>query len=124
ASTPPPDGYAMGIISAGFPPQAVLRGRSLNFDPIEGFAFVTLLCGYPMVYAAAPGSPIASFKDLIDRAKAAPGRITYTINAPGSIYHVLTKWIEIESGTTMTPISYPGTSPALTNAPPGRGQWH
>jgi tripartite-type tricarboxylate transporter receptor subunit TctC len=115
-----PDGYTIGIISAGFPPQAVLRGKSLNFDPIEGFSFVTLLCGYPMVYAVAPGSPIASFKDLIDRAKAAPGRITYTINAPGSIYHVLTKWIEIESGTSMTPISYRGTSQALTDVLAGR----
>jgi tripartite-type tricarboxylate transporter receptor subunit TctC len=98
----------------------VLRGKSLNFDPIEGFSFVTLLCGYPMVYAVAPNSPIASFKDLIERAKAAPGRITYTINAPGSIYHVLTKWIEIESGTSMTPISYRGTSQALTDVLAGR----
>jgi tripartite-type tricarboxylate transporter receptor subunit TctC len=115
-----PDGTTMGIISAGFPPQAVLRGKSLNFDPVEGFAFVTMLCGYPMVYAVAPNSPIASFKDLIARAKAEPGRITYTINAPGSIYHVLTKWIEIESGTSMTPISYRGTSQALTDVLAGR----
>jgi tripartite-type tricarboxylate transporter receptor subunit TctC len=115
-----PDGYSMGILSAGFPPQAVLRKNSLNFDPIEGFSFVTMLCGYPMVYAVAPGSPIASFKDLIDRAKAAPGRITYTINAPGSIYHVLTKWIEIETGTSMTPISYRGTAQALTDVLAGR----
>jgi len=115
-----PDGYTMGILSAGFPPQAVLRKNSLNFDPIEGFAFVTMLCGYPMVYAVAPGSPIASFKDLIARAKAAPGRITYTINAPGSIYHVLTKWIEIETGTSMTPVSYRGSSQALTDVLAGR----
>ena len=115
-----PDGNTMGIISAGFPPQAVLRQKTLNFDPVEGFSFVTMLCGYPMVYAVAPGSPIASFKDLIARAKAAPGRVTYTINAPGSIYHVLTKWIEIESGTSMTPISYRGTSQALTDVLAGR----
>jgi tripartite-type tricarboxylate transporter receptor subunit TctC len=119
-SKSPPDGNTMGIISAGFPPQAVLRQKTLNFDPVEGFSFVTMLCGYPMVYAVAPGSPIASFKDLIARAKAAPGRITYTINAPGSIYHVLTKWIEIESGTSMTPISYRGTSQAMTDVLAGR----
>lgn len=115
-----PDGYTMGILTAGFPPQAVLRKKSLNFDPIEGFSFVTLLCGYPMVYAVAPGSPITSFKYLIDRAKAVPGRLTYTINAPGSIYHVLTKWIEMESGASMTPISYRGTSQALTDVLAGR----
>jgi tripartite-type tricarboxylate transporter receptor subunit TctC len=115
-----PDGYTMGILTAGFPPQAVLRRKTLPFDPVEGFSFVTMLCGYPMVYAVAPNSPIASFRDLIDRAKADPGRITYTINAPGSIYHVLTKWMEIESGTSMTAISYRGTSQALTDVLAGR----
>ena len=115
-----PDGYTLGVITAGFPPQAVLRKKTLVYDPVEGFAFVTILCGYPMVYAVAPGSPIASFRDLIDRARVAPGRITYTINAPGSIYHVLTKWIELEAGVTMTAVSYRGTSQALTDVLAGR----
>jgi len=115
-----PDGYTMGVITAGFPPQAVLRRKSLPYDPVGGFAFVSMLCGYPMVYAVAPGSPIASFRDLVDRAKASPGRITYTINAPGSIYHVLTKWIEIASGIELTAISYRGTAQALTDVLAGR----
>jgi len=115
-----PDGYTMGILTAGFPPQAALRRKSLAYDPVDGFSFVTMLCGYPMVYAVAPDSPIKSFKDLLDRAKAAPGRITYTINALGSIYHVLTKWIEIESGALMTPVSYRGTAQALTDVVSGR----
>ncbi|HEX4555853.1 MAG TPA: tripartite tricarboxylate transporter substrate-binding protein, partial [Xanthobacteraceae bacterium] len=112
--------YTMGILTAGFPPQAALRRKSLAYDPVEGFSFVTILCGYPMVYAVAPDSPITSFKDLLDRARAAPGRITYTINALGSIYHVLTKWIEIESGALMTPVSYRGTAQALTDVVSGR----
>ena len=115
-----PDGYTMGILTAGFPPQAALRRKSLAYDLVEGFSFVTMLCGYPMVYAVAPDSPIKSFKDLLERAKAAPGRITYTINALGSIYHVLTKWIEIESGALMTPVSYRGTAQALTDVVSGR----
>jgi tripartite-type tricarboxylate transporter receptor subunit TctC len=114
------DGYVMGIVTAGYPPQAVLRRKSLTYDPVKGFAFVSILCGYPMVYAVAPGSPIKSFKDLVDRAKAAPGRLTYTINAPASIYDVLTKWIGLETGTSMTPISYRGTATALTDVIAGR----
>jgi tripartite-type tricarboxylate transporter receptor subunit TctC len=115
-----PDGYTMGILTAGYPPQAALRRKSLNYDPVQGFAFVSMLCGYPMVYAVAPGSPIQSFKDLIERAKAAPGHITYTINAPASIYDVLTKWIGLETGTSMTAISYRGTANALTDVIAGR----
>ncbi len=118
-SKSPPDGHTMGILTAGFPPQAALR-RNLSYDPVNGFSFVTLLCGYPMVYAVAPDSPIRSFADLLAQAKAAPGRITYTINALGSIYHVLTKWIELESGALMTPVSYRGTAQALTDVVSGR----
>src|SRR5215204_4048349 len=90
-----PDGYTMILLTAGYPPQMALR-KPQGFDPLEGFSFVTMVCGYPMVYAVAPDSPIKSLPDLIQRAKAAPGRFTYTINALGSIYHVLTKWIERE----------------------------
>ena len=114
-----PDGYTLGILTAGYPPQALLR-KNLQFDPIEGFSFVTMLCGYPMVYAVAPKSPITSFADLISRAKAKPGTITYSINAVGSIYHVLTKWIELESGTQMTAVPYRGTALALTDVLAGR----
>src|SRR5262249_4118750 len=64
-----PDGTTMGIISAGFPPQAVLRAKSLNFDPIEGFAFVTTLCGYPLGYPGPPHPPLSSLKDSIDPPK-------------------------------------------------------
>src|SRR5262249_26545180 len=116
----PGDGNTMGILTAGYPPQAALRAKSLPYDPIKGFAFVTLLCGYPMVYAVAPGSPIRSFEDMLARAKADPGRLPYTINSVGSIYHVLTRWIEMETGAQMTPVSYRGTAQALTDVVSGR----
>jgi tripartite-type tricarboxylate transporter receptor subunit TctC len=113
-----PDGYTFGMLTAGYPPQMVLRKAS--FDPLDGFSFVTTVCGYPMVYAVAPDSPIKSFPDLLERAKAQPGKLTYTINAVGSVYHLLTKWIEIESGAALTPIPYRGTAPAFTDVVAGR----
>jgi tripartite-type tricarboxylate transporter receptor subunit TctC len=117
-SRAPPDGTIALMMTAGYPPQMALR--NLGFDPIDGFSFVTLVCGYPMVYAVAPESPIKSFADLLARAKAKPGGVTYTITALGAIYHVLTKWIELESGTEMTPIPYRGTSLALQDVLGGR----
>jgi tripartite-type tricarboxylate transporter receptor subunit TctC len=119
-SKSPPDGYTLGILTAGFPPQAAMRRNTLQFDPIHGFEFITLLCGYPMAYVVAPDSPIQSFPDLLARAKMEPDKITYSITALGSIYHVLTKWIEIEAGVRMTPIPYRGTSLALSDVLSGR----
>lgn len=114
-----PDGYTMTMLTAGYPPQMAMR-KNPPFDPIQGFEFVTVVCGYPMVYAVAPNSPIASFADLLARAKANPGKITYTINAQGSIHHILTKWIETEAGVEMTAIPYRGAGPAFTDVVGGR----
>ena len=113
----PPDGYTMIMLTAGYPPQMVLR--KLGFDPLDGLAFVTLVCGYPMIYAVRPDSPLKSFPDLLQQAKARGG-ITYTINALGSIYHVLTRWIEMEAGIDMTPIPYRGTAAAVSDVLAGR----
>jgi tripartite-type tricarboxylate transporter receptor subunit TctC len=119
AANSAPDGHTLAMLTAGFPPQAALR-KNLTYDPLNGFSFVTLVCGYPMVYAVAPNSPIQSFQDLLHRAKAKPGELTYAINAFGSIYHILTKWIEIEAGVELTPIPYRGTAPAFTDVVAGR----
>jgi tripartite-type tricarboxylate transporter receptor subunit TctC len=117
-SRAPPDGTTALMMTAGYPPQMALR--NLGFHPLDGFSFVTLVCGYPMVYAVAPDSPIKSFPDLLAMAKANPGRVTYSITALGAIYHVLTKWIELESGTQMTPVPYRGTALALQDVLGGR----
>ena len=114
-----PDGSTIGIITSGFSGEVTLRPDP-SYDPIAGFSFVTMLCGYPLVYAVPVNSPIASFPDLIARAKASPGKITYTITGYGSGYHLLTKWIELESGTSMTAVPYRGISAGVIDVLDGR----
>ena len=114
-----PDGATMVMLTAGYPGRAALH-QGLAFDPLDGFSFVTLVCGYPFVYSVAPNSPIKSFADLLERAKAKPNTVTYTINAQGSIHHLLTAWIGMEAGVSMTPIPYRGAAPAITDVLGGR----
>jgi len=114
-----PDGHTMVMLTAGYPGRAALH-QGLAFDPLEGFSFISNVCGYPFVYSVAPDSPIKSFRDLLDRAKAKPEAITYTINAQGSIHHLLTTWIGMEAGAPMTPIPYRGAAPAITDVLGGR----
>src|SRR5215468_1366544 len=65
-----PDGYLLTMLTGTFSARAAVA-KSLPYDPIRDFAFITLVSGYPMVVATAPNSPITSFADLIARAKAA-----------------------------------------------------
>lgn len=114
-----PDGHTAVMLTAGYAGRAALH-QGLAFDPLDGLSFATGVCGYPMAYLVAPKSPIASFQDMLERAKAKPNALTYTINAQGSIHHLLTSWIGMEAGITMTPIPYRGAAPALTDVLGGR----
>lgn len=114
-----PDGHTMVMLTAGYTGRAALH-QGLAFDPLDGFSFISVVCGYPFVYSVAPNSPLQSFRDLLDRAKAKPDTLTYTINAQGSIHHLLTAWIGMEAGAPMIPIPYRGASPAITDVLGGR----
>jgi tripartite-type tricarboxylate transporter receptor subunit TctC len=115
----PPDGHNAVMLTAGYAGRAALH-QGLAFDPLDGLSFVTGVCGYPMVYLVAPNSPITSFQNMLERARAKPHALTYTINAMGSIHHLLTEWVSMEAGIKMTPIPYRGAAPALTDVLGGR----
>jgi tripartite-type tricarboxylate transporter receptor subunit TctC len=114
-----PDGHTFAMLTGGFSTQAAVM-KTLPYDPIRDFAFVSSLVAYPMFLLVAPSSPIASFKQLIDRAKAEPGKVNYGIIGGGSVYHLLGKWIENAAGIDMLPVPYRGTVPAFTDVVGGR----
>ena len=114
-----PDGHTLAMLTGGFTTQAAVM-KSLPYDPVRDFAFVTSVVAYPMFLLVAPNSPITSFQDLIDRARAAPGKVNYAIIGGGSVYHLLGKWIENRAGVEMTAVPYRGSVPAFTDVIGGR----
>ena len=114
-----PDGYNIVILTGGTPSQQALRPKQ-PYDLTTDLAMVTTLCAYPMVVAVTPKSPVKDFKDLIARAKANPGKLTYSMNAIGSLHHLLGEWINIEAGIDMQGIPYRGAPPAFMDVAAGR----
>jgi tripartite-type tricarboxylate transporter receptor subunit TctC len=114
-----PDGHTFAMLTGGFTTQAAVM-KSLPYDPVRDFAFVTTVVAYPMFLLVAPNSPITSFQALIDRAKAAPGKVSYAIIGGGSVYHLLGKWIENRAGIEMVPVPYRGSVAAFTDVIGGR----
>jgi tripartite-type tricarboxylate transporter receptor subunit TctC len=118
-SKSPPDGYVFTMLTGGFTTQAAVV-KTLPYDSVRDFAFVSSVVAYPMFLLVAPDSPIASFKDLIERAKAAPGKINYGIIGGGSVYQLLGKWIENAAAIDMLAVPYRGSVPAFTDMVGGR----
>src|SRR2546430_1304373 len=115
----PPDGYVVSMLTGAFSARAAVA-KSLPYDPIRDFAFISLVSGYPMVVATAPNSPINSFADLIARAKAAPFSVTYGMNLPGSVHHLTGELINVEAGTSLRGIPYRGNTQIVQDLLGGR----
>ena len=89
----PPDGTNMTMLTAGWASGAAVG--KFPFDRQSTFGFVTMVCAYPFVYAVPKDSPIKSFTDMLERAKAEPGKLTYVITSLGSVYHLIGKWVDM-----------------------------
>ena len=115
----PPDGHTMVLLSGAHPATAAVRLK-LPYDPVKDFAMVGTVASYPIVISVRPDSPIKSFPNLLARAKAAPGRLTYSMGSTGSLLHLLGEWISIEAGTSMVHVPFKGSGPALIELLGGR----
>ena len=115
----PPDGTTLAMLTGGFATQAAVL-KNLPYDPLKDFVFITSVVSYPIVYAVPPDSPIKSFKDMIERAKANPNKVSYGIVGAGTLYHLLGKWIDNQAGVEMNAVPYRGTALALQDVLGGR----
>jgi tripartite-type tricarboxylate transporter receptor subunit TctC len=113
-SKSPPDGHTLAMLTGGFSTQAAVM-KALPYHPVRDFAFVTTLVTYPFFIVVPPSSPLTSLGDLIARAKANPGKITYAIIGGGSVYHLLGKWIENRADISMVAVPYRGSPAAVTD---------
>jgi tripartite-type tricarboxylate transporter receptor subunit TctC len=114
-----PDGTTMVLLTGGHPGTAAVM-KQLPYDPVKDFGMVSVVIEYPMVIAVAPESPIKSFPDLIARAKAKPGQVSFSSAGPGSLHHLLGEWMNIEAGTQMLHVPFKGAAPAFTEVLGGR----
>src|SRR4029078_5808696 len=59
-------------------------------------------------------------KDMIERAKANPNKVSYGIVGAGTLYHLLGKWIDNQASVEMNAVPYRGTALALQDVLGGR----
>ncbi len=114
-----PDGYTMLIASM---PLAVNRFlfRSLNYDPVEDLAPVSLICEYPNIMAVPITSPARSVTDFIAYAKANKGKVTFASSGHGTSVHLSGELFKRMAGVEMLHVPYRGAGPALNDLLPGR----
>jgi tripartite-type tricarboxylate transporter receptor subunit TctC len=115
----PPDGYTLLLATAGHSTVAAIR-KDLPFDAVKDFAWITTVTTYPFAIATAADSSIKSLDDLVQKAKAAPGKITYSSAGVGTSHHLIAEWLSAEAGIEMLHVPFKGGTSPLTETLAGR----
>lgn len=114
-----PDGYT--LLSA--PPPSLVINKTLfaklAFDP-DAFVPVSLVLSTYNLLAVNPKVSADSVQQLIDFAKANPGRLNYASAGSGTTPHLAAEMFNTMAGVKIVHIPYKGTSPAIMELMEGR----
>ena len=113
-----PDGYTL-FMSTNSPHSAVpFLMKNAGYDPVNDFAAITRMGSYTLMLCVHPSIPAKSVKELIEYAKANPGKLSFASgNTSGVVAgETLKHWAEID----MLHVPYKSTPPALNDVMAGR----
>ena len=109
-----PDGYTGLTVIAAHAANATLYAGTLPFDPVKSFAPVSLVGVAPLILVVNNDFPARDVKELVDYARAKPGKVSFGSSGVGSAAHLTTELLKQTAGIEMVHIAYKGTAPALT----------
>jgi tripartite-type tricarboxylate transporter receptor subunit TctC len=113
-----PDGYMLFLpIDSTLAMNQSLYAK-LPYDPINGFASVSLAITMPMVLAVHPSVEARSVKDLIGLAKARDGKLAYAHGALPA--QVAGEAFKLTAKVDMVAVPYKGSGPAMTDVVGGQ----
>ena len=119
-SKAPADGYT--ILMANLGPNAINPAvySKLPYDPVKGFAPVTLTTLVPNILVINPYLPARNLKEVFALAKAKPGQMSYGTGGYGSSNHLSMELLKSMAGVNITHVPYKGDVPAMIDAMAGQ----
>ena len=111
----PADGYTLLIVNSSFAMNAGLFSK-LPFDPIADFAPVIMLASVPSMIAVHPSVPAKDLRELVELAKARPGKLSYSSCGNGTPQHLGGEMLKRAAKIDVVHIPYKGCAPALADA--------
>ena len=101
------DGYTLLATSPSFAIQPSISSK-LPFDPLRDFAPITQATSAPYLLVLHPGVEAKSVKELIELAKANPGKLNYASGGIGSAQHLTAELFRIMAGINIVHVPFKG----------------
>jgi len=109
----PPDGYTLLVGYSMFHVGNPSMFRNLPWDPVRDFSSVAMVAVSPHVIAVHPSVPVHTLKELVDLARAQPGKLNYASPGTGSVGHVGMELFKQQTGIDLVHIPYKGAGPMM-----------
>lgn len=109
------DGYTLLIGNVGTQSINPTLYKKLNYNPDTAFVPVGQFAELPFVLAVSAMLPAKSVKQLVELAKAQPGKLTYASSGNGGSPHLSAETFKIATGTQILHIPYKGGGAAMTD---------
>jgi tripartite-type tricarboxylate transporter receptor subunit TctC len=93
-----------------------------SYDPIDGIEPIVLIGTTGLVLTVHPSVPAKNVKELIEFARANPGKLNYASVGAGSVPHFAQELFKLETGINIVHVPYKGAGPALVSLVAGEVQ--
>lgn len=110
-----PDGYSILLAgTSGLVINPIAASHS-TYDPIKDFEPIAILGLNPTAIEVHPGQPMHTLRELIDFAKANPGKLSYGSSGVGTINHLIGELLKSHTGIDIAHVPYRGAGPAMSD---------
>jgi tripartite-type tricarboxylate transporter receptor subunit TctC len=108
-----PDGYTLFVFSSGIALSKSLL-KSMPFDPVTAFAPISTMALFDLLLLVRADSPMHTFKDALDAARANPQKFNVGTINPGSTQNVTGELLRATAGISMTVVPHRTSAEVLT----------
>lgn len=113
-----PDGYTIVVGSISSTAVPAVMQRTPAFDLARDFAPVAVIAGTPLLLVVRSDSPYQSLQELLQAARQAPGKLTYSNSA--GLFQLAMESLKMQAGVDISEIAYKGPSDATNDLLAGR----
>jgi tripartite-type tricarboxylate transporter receptor subunit TctC len=116
-----PDGYTIGLSTTGTHAiNPALYGERLGYDPVKDFTPLTLAVSYVNMLVIHANHPARNVKELVEHAKANPGKVMFGSAGNGSSNHLSGEVLKLMTGANMQHVPYRGSALAMNDTIAGQ----
>lgn len=118
-----PDGFTILLTTSALNMNAALKA-TLPYDVFKDFEPITAVAFAPSILVVHPSLGVKSVRELIARAKAKPGALTYASAGVGTPAHLSAELFKSMLGLDIVHVPYKGAPPAMNDQIAGRVDFH